>query len=180
LFPCSSVSLFFPEFLHFRKFVFGVHRTKQCSTKSLGAAGRPLPTRLARWFIFLPKITIWVNFGWSYIGRCWYILVYLRPFRIFVAILVYFMVIWYIFPVLVCCTKKNLATLLPTIIIRDCFPFFSTNIVDWNPLTRLLGPIDWTRKNRFKKLKKLNTTNQSKKMSVARSGDIEIIHLEVK
>jgi hypothetical protein len=30
----------------------------------------------------------------------------------FVAIFVYFIVIWYIFPVLVCCTKKNLATLI--------------------------------------------------------------------
>jgi hypothetical protein len=28
--------------------------------------------------------------------------------------LVYFIVIWYIFPVLVCCAKKNLATLLAT------------------------------------------------------------------
>jgi hypothetical protein len=29
----------------------------------------------------------------------------------FVAIGVYFVVIWYIFPVLVCCTKEDLATL---------------------------------------------------------------------
>jgi hypothetical protein len=42
----------------------------------------------------------------------WYIL---RPFGIFCGHLGYFMVIWYIFhPVLVCCTKKNLATLLTT------------------------------------------------------------------
>jgi hypothetical protein len=41
-------------------------------------------------------------FGLSY----WH-LVFLWPFS-----LVYFMVIWYIFPVLVCCTKKNLATLI--------------------------------------------------------------------
>jgi hypothetical protein len=32
---------------------------------------------------------------------------YLRPFSIFCGHLVYFMVIWYIFPVLVCCTKKS-------------------------------------------------------------------------
>jgi hypothetical protein len=38
----------------------------------------------------------------------------LRPLKIFYGHLVYFVVIWYIFPVLVSCTKKNLATLLPT------------------------------------------------------------------
>jgi hypothetical protein len=36
----------------------------------------------------------------------------LLPFGIFCGKLVYFMVIWYIFPVLVCCTKTNMATLL--------------------------------------------------------------------
>jgi hypothetical protein len=48
----------------------------------------------------------------------WKILVYymamwsiLWLFNIFCGHLVYFMVIWYIFPVLVCCTTKNLATL---------------------------------------------------------------------
>jgi hypothetical protein len=30
----------------------------------------------------------------------------------FIAILVYFVVIWYILPVLECCTEKNLATLV--------------------------------------------------------------------
>jgi hypothetical protein len=39
---------------------------------------------------------------------CWYILC---PFGLFYGHLVYFMVVWYIFTVLVCCTKKNLATL---------------------------------------------------------------------
>jgi hypothetical protein len=33
-----------------------------------------------------------------------------RPFEIFYWHLVYLVVIWYIVPVLVCCTKKNLAT----------------------------------------------------------------------
>jgi hypothetical protein len=37
---------------------------------------------------------------------------YLRPFGIFWGHLVYFMVFGMYFPVLVCCTKKNLATLL--------------------------------------------------------------------
>jgi hypothetical protein len=35
-------------------------------------------------------------------------------FCIFCCLLVYFKVIWCIFPVLVCCTNKNLATLLTT------------------------------------------------------------------
>jgi hypothetical protein len=34
----------------------------------------------------------------------------LRPNGIFYGRLVHFVVIWYIFPVLVCCTEKNLAT----------------------------------------------------------------------
>jgi hypothetical protein len=34
-----------------------------------------------------------------------------RPNVIFCGRLVHFVVIWYIFPVLVCCTEKNLATL---------------------------------------------------------------------
>jgi hypothetical protein len=73
--------------------------------------------RVARWwFVFKPKIPIWVNFGGSCSGRRWYILwplVY-----IFYGHLVYFVAIWYslllfgiVFTVLVCCTKKNLATL---------------------------------------------------------------------
>jgi hypothetical protein len=37
-------------------------------------------TRVARWFVFKPKIQIWVNFGRSCNGRCWYILWTLGPF----------------------------------------------------------------------------------------------------
>jgi hypothetical protein len=36
----------------------------------------------------------------------------LRPFGIINGDLVYFMFIWYILHILVCCTKKNLATLI--------------------------------------------------------------------
>jgi hypothetical protein len=36
----------------------------------------------------------------------------LWPFGIFCGDLVYFVMIWYIFPVLVCCSKKNLASLV--------------------------------------------------------------------
>jgi hypothetical protein len=53
----------------------------------------------------------------SYFMAVWSIL---QPFGIFCGHLVYFMVIWYIFPVLVCCAKKNLATLLLTIV-KACF-----------------------------------------------------------
>jgi hypothetical protein len=42
------------------------------------------------------------------------ILYLLRPLSVFCGQLVYFMVIWYIFPVLVYITKKNLATLAGT------------------------------------------------------------------
>jgi hypothetical protein len=31
-------------------------------------------SRVARWFIFKPKIPFWVNFGGSWNGKCWYIL----------------------------------------------------------------------------------------------------------
>jgi hypothetical protein len=70
---------------------------------------------VAKWFVFKPKMPIWVNFGGPCDGRCWYIL---WPFglfdghlAIFYGFLVYVMVIWYIFPVLVSFSKKNLATL---------------------------------------------------------------------
>jgi hypothetical protein len=99
--------------------------------------------RVARWHIFIPKIPIWVNLGvalrtmddfmaiWStYFMAIWSIL---WPFCIFCGHLVYFMAIWSIlwtfglfyghfvycmviyniFPVLVCCDKINLATLIP-------------------------------------------------------------------
>jgi hypothetical protein len=60
---------------------------------------------------FKPIIQIWVIFGGSCNGRCWYIL---QSFGIFYGHWVYFVVIWYNFPVLVCCDEKNLATLYPS------------------------------------------------------------------
>jgi hypothetical protein len=54
------------------------------------------------------KIIIWVNLGGSFNLLCWYIL---WSFGIFYDHLVYFIAIRYIFPVLVSCTNKNLATL---------------------------------------------------------------------
>jgi hypothetical protein len=49
----------------------------------------------------------------------WNVLVYFKSvhsFAVYYGHLVYFLVIWYIFPVLVCCCNKNLATLLSTLL----------------------------------------------------------------
>jgi hypothetical protein len=64
------------------------------------------------------KIQIWVNFGVSLEDVIYFIAVCLflgHKLEYFYRNLVYFMVIWYIFPVLVCFTKKNLATLNPSV-----------------------------------------------------------------
>jgi hypothetical protein len=72
--------------------------------------------RVARWFVFKPKLPIWTIFGGSCNERCWNIL---WPLGLLYGSLVYFVAIWYILwlfgifsPVWVYCTKKNLATLL--------------------------------------------------------------------
>jgi hypothetical protein len=58
--------------------------------------------KVARWFVFKPKIPIWVNFGGPWNGKCWYIL---WPFGNVV-------VIWCIFPRFgIHIMSKNLATL---------------------------------------------------------------------
>jgi hypothetical protein len=49
--------------------------------------------RVARWYIFKPKIPIWVNFGGPWIGKRW-------PSGNLV-------VIWSIFPRLVSCVNKK-------------------------------------------------------------------------
>jgi hypothetical protein len=70
-----------------------------------------------RWHIFKPKIPIWINLGGLCNRRCWYIIrpfgpifvqpfgLFLWPFGIFYGYLIHF-------TILICCTKKNLATLL--------------------------------------------------------------------
>jgi hypothetical protein len=65
---------------------------------------------------FQKKIPICVHFGGPWIGKCWCIIL---PCGIFYGRLGFFIPIWYILcsfgtfcPVLVTCTKKNLATLL--------------------------------------------------------------------
>jgi hypothetical protein len=54
-----------------------------------------METRVARWHIFKPKFPVWVNFEGFCNGRFWSIL---WPFYLFYGHLVYFIVIWYIFP----------------------------------------------------------------------------------
>jgi hypothetical protein len=65
-------------------------------------------------FVFcIPKIPIWVyleSLGMENVGIVFVILTILRPFGIIYFHLVYFVAIWLFFPVLLCCTKKNLAT----------------------------------------------------------------------
>jgi hypothetical protein len=64
--------------------------------------------RAARWYIFRPKIPIWVNFGGPGHGKCRYIL---RPSGIFCDHLVIKWPFGIFSPVLVHCFTKNLATL---------------------------------------------------------------------
>jgi hypothetical protein len=37
-----------------------------------GRSDKRLSSRVARWYIFKPKIPIWVNFGGSFNGNCWH------------------------------------------------------------------------------------------------------------
>jgi hypothetical protein len=74
---------------------------------------------------FHTKNLIWVFFGRPWDGKFWRIP---WPFGIVIPILVYFMEIRYFhchfgtfFPILVCCTKKNLATLLRVFWVFDRF-----------------------------------------------------------
>jgi hypothetical protein len=76
---------------------------------------------VARWHIFKPKITIWVNFGGSCKERCLY---FTWPFGLFYGYLVWFVAVLYSFPVLVCCTKKNLATLARWYIFKPKIPIW--------------------------------------------------------
>jgi hypothetical protein len=83
--------------------------------QTLETKAKHVEIRVARWYIFNPKIPIWVNFGGSCNGRFLCMLWLFGPFS---GNLVYFMALWYIlwsfglfFPVLVYCNKRNLATL---------------------------------------------------------------------
>jgi hypothetical protein len=58
---------------------------------------------VARWYIFIPKIQIWVNFGGPWNGKCYQYLMailrifYIRQFGKFYGQVVYFVIVWYIF-----------------------------------------------------------------------------------
>jgi hypothetical protein len=79
------------------------------------AADKGFGCRVARWFLFKPKIPILVHFGRPRNGKCRYLFRafcnILHQLGIFYGPLVYFLVIWHISPVLVCFAQKNLATL---------------------------------------------------------------------
>jgi hypothetical protein len=68
--------------------------------------------RVARWYIFKPKIPIWVNFGGSSMDDVG--ILYVRQFDLFYDILVYcghlvyFMIVWYIYPILGSLCKRRL------------------------------------------------------------------------
>jgi hypothetical protein len=67
--------------------------------------GLPMYIRVARWYIFTPKIAIWVNFGRSCNGRCRYIV---WPFDIFYGNLVYFVQFDIFYPVLVLIVPRKI------------------------------------------------------------------------
>jgi hypothetical protein len=67
--------------------------------------------RVARWHIFRPKILIWANLGGTKLNILFYyraIWSILGPFGKFCGLWVYFMAIWYIFPVLVCFVPRKI------------------------------------------------------------------------
>jgi hypothetical protein len=74
--------------------------------------------------IFKPKIPLWVKFRGSCNGRCWYIL---RPFGMYI-LCPFDIYLWsscICYPVLVCCTKKHLATLVVKFNKPICWRLFS-------------------------------------------------------
>jgi hypothetical protein len=66
---------------------------------------------VARWFVFVPKIPIWVYYGGPLeLKMLVYFMTFrniLRPLGLFHFRLVQFVVIWYIFPVLVCLDQEK-------------------------------------------------------------------------
>jgi hypothetical protein len=90
--------------LHTRFFYFGRATTQGCQMVCFQTKNPTLVkiSRSSDRKIFIYFMAIW-NIGWTY--------------GIFYDHLVHFLFIWYIFPVLVSCTKKNPATLQPPDII---------------------------------------------------------------
>jgi hypothetical protein len=67
----------------------------------------------------------WKDLQWK-TSILWTLGLFYGHLAYFVAIWQFFMVIWYIFPVLVCCTKKNLATLFQTAFSRTLKGYLCT------------------------------------------------------
>jgi hypothetical protein len=77
----------------------------------------PVMSWVARWYIFKPKIPVWVNFGGPRNGKGWCrysmpIWNMLWPFHILYEHLVLKLRFGIFFPTLVFCVKKNLETLV--------------------------------------------------------------------
>jgi hypothetical protein len=72
-------------------------------------------TRVARWFIFPVFGTFWKAFEWKISIAFLTFWHPLWPFALYYGNLVYFVVVCYIFPILVYCIKRNLATLRLTL-----------------------------------------------------------------
>jgi hypothetical protein len=89
-----------------------------CAKQTQDELGVVIDNRVARWFVFKPKIPIWVNFGACCDGSDG--IFYGHLVYVFYGHLAYFPGFWYILrqcgmgilPVLVSCRKKNLATLI--------------------------------------------------------------------
>jgi hypothetical protein len=66
-------------FFHNR--LFSPDKCRENETKTCAV----ILSRVARWFVFTPKVPIWVNFGGPWNGKCQHVL---RPFGIFYGLLV--------------------------------------------------------------------------------------------
>jgi hypothetical protein len=88
---------------------------------SSGHPNGSVTCRVARWYVFKPKILIWVTFGGPLNGHVCKFQAHLELLCSFGIFLSFgnFVVIWYIFPVLVYCFKKNLATLMTWLFIAS-------------------------------------------------------------
>jgi hypothetical protein len=101
---CSYLTMKVHTYIHtfcfFLAIVGGHLKFKACliSTSKLSffysILRKQVPFKVARWYIFKPKIPIWVNFGGPCSGRWWPMY---WPFGKVCDHLVYFMAIWYIF-----------------------------------------------------------------------------------
>jgi hypothetical protein len=91
---CERILIFFWPFARMEGFIACPDRLPTGTDTDIGR-------RVARWYKFKPKISIWVNFWRIWNERCWYISwsfgIFYGHLLYFVAILVLFIVIWYIF-----------------------------------------------------------------------------------